>query len=241
MQLITKVEIRGFRSIQSESISDLGNLTCFVGKNSSGKSNILRALNLFFNDVVEDDTAVDFTKDYHERPKSRRKKVIFIKVQFQLPALFKYRKGMEHLKKLGTSFAITRSWELDTRRAPVASYRVDCTPPVPNAEEVARQFLSLISYRYVPNRTVPSKILESESQALADSIFLRMKGDEHASALLAALGAASRRMLSAASTSLAKIGSPLSEPAVATRDTIGEMLTMGGFQATRARNSRRGL
>ncbi|QYY37129.1 AAA family ATPase [Ruficoccus sp. ZRK36] len=46
---IKSINIKNFRSIQSASLT-LSNLNVFVGKNDSGKSNLLRALNLFFND-----------------------------------------------------------------------------------------------------------------------------------------------------------------------------------------------
>jgi hypothetical protein len=234
MKLITAIKIRSFRSVESQEITQLGNLTSLVGKNSSGKSNILRALNLFFNNVVEKDSVVDFDLDYHERPKSRRKKLISVTVDFTLPTSFKYRRGLEHLKALGGEFSITRTWQLDPRRRPFSTYELNCNSEIPNADDACRQFLNLVTYRYVPNRTAPSEVLENEGKALADSLFLRLKGDKHAAALLDSLGTASRRMLSAASDSMSKVGSPLSNPSVSTQDSIGEMLTMGGFQAVGA-------
>jgi hypothetical protein len=211
----------------------VGALTALVGKNSSGKSNVLRALNLFFNSIVEASKPVSFPRDHHARPQSRRKRRISVSVDFELPSYFKYRKSLDHLKALGSNFTITRTWELDQRRNPQDFYSAEAEgQPIANAPDLARQFLSLVSYRYVPNRSIPSQLLQDESQAIADSIFLRMKGDKHASALLDSLAAASSRMLASASKSLELTGSPLSGPSVATADTLGEMITMSGFQAT---------
>ena len=42
-----RIEIKNFRSIRNLSISP-AEFSVFVGKNDCGKSNILRALNLFF-------------------------------------------------------------------------------------------------------------------------------------------------------------------------------------------------
>ena len=51
MQLIQKIEIENFRSSVSVNLSNLSDLVVFAGANDSGKSNILRALNLFFNNM----------------------------------------------------------------------------------------------------------------------------------------------------------------------------------------------
>jgi ABC-type lipoprotein export system ATPase subunit len=46
---ITKIQIKNFRSLRSVAIDNLGDLTIIIGENSSGKSNVLEALDLFFN------------------------------------------------------------------------------------------------------------------------------------------------------------------------------------------------
>jgi putative ATP-dependent endonuclease of the OLD family len=46
---IQKLEIKRYKSLLNLKLDDIGNLTIFIGKNSSGKSNIVEALNLFFN------------------------------------------------------------------------------------------------------------------------------------------------------------------------------------------------
>ena len=47
---IKEIRIRNFRSIVKADIQ-LSDLTLFVGLNDVGKSNVLKALNLFFNDL----------------------------------------------------------------------------------------------------------------------------------------------------------------------------------------------
>lgn len=64
MNLIRKVEIVKFRSIYKQTIS-LGDLSVFSGKNNSGKSNVLKALNLFFNTESSFKTPYDHAKDYN--------------------------------------------------------------------------------------------------------------------------------------------------------------------------------
>jgi hypothetical protein len=233
MDLIKSIQIEGLRSIQNQSLPATGALNAFVGKNSTGKSNALRALNVFFNGTVEPDNPINFSRDHFQmEPRIRKRKRISVEVEFNLPQNFKLRKGLEPLEALGSQFSITRAWELDQLRRPHEIIEARSQGQlVNNGAELAKQFLSLLTYRYIPNRTVPSAILKDESQAIANSIFGRMKGDQHAGALLTALSDAAQRMLSDASSSLTNIGSPIENPSVSTADTIGEMLTMGGFQA----------
>ena len=64
-KIIKKIEIKKFRSIVNQKIS-LNNLTIFSGKNNSGKSNILKALNLFFNGKSSFDQEYQHEKDYNK-------------------------------------------------------------------------------------------------------------------------------------------------------------------------------
>jgi predicted ATP-dependent endonuclease of OLD family len=64
MHLIQGVAIRRFRSIADLKIAT-GALTVFVGANGSGKSNVLRALNLYFNGEVEPNDPFDIRRDVH--------------------------------------------------------------------------------------------------------------------------------------------------------------------------------
>ncbi|MEP1208430.1 MAG: AAA family ATPase [Rhizobiaceae bacterium] len=70
MDFIEKVEIKHFRSFDGGKdqtkvkIDDLRDLNVFSGANDSGKSNILRALNLFFNDELAPGTKFDKTRDF---------------------------------------------------------------------------------------------------------------------------------------------------------------------------------
>ena len=62
---INHLRIKNFRSLKDVELDELNNLNIFVGKNSSGKSNLVEALCLFFNDfsVVGGNTAG--LNDYH--------------------------------------------------------------------------------------------------------------------------------------------------------------------------------
>ncbi|WP_237062475.1 ATP-dependent nuclease [Microbulbifer zhoushanensis] len=82
---ITKIDIHNFRSARDLSINP-ARLAVLVGKNDSGKSNILRALNLFFNGKTDQENYFNFSVDHniHNKP-NRRAKEISIKIELILP------------------------------------------------------------------------------------------------------------------------------------------------------------
>lgn len=47
---IARLKIRNFRSYKNEMEIDFEDMTIFLGKNDAGKSTILEALDIFFND-----------------------------------------------------------------------------------------------------------------------------------------------------------------------------------------------
>ena len=48
---ISKFKVKGYRSLRNVSLDGIGDLTIFIGTNSSGKSNLLEALVLFFSEI----------------------------------------------------------------------------------------------------------------------------------------------------------------------------------------------
>ncbi len=65
MHIIKSIRIKKFRSIFNQKI-DLNDLTIFSGKNNSGKSNVLKALNLFFNAQSGFNQDYSYDKDYNK-------------------------------------------------------------------------------------------------------------------------------------------------------------------------------
>ena len=85
--MIASILIRNFRSIDRQDV-DCNWITTFVGENDAGKSNILRALNLFFNGQTDPDTPFNFERDFNKfaivgKQKARQ---IEIRIRFLLPA-----------------------------------------------------------------------------------------------------------------------------------------------------------
>jgi len=51
---VRKIQIKRYKSLWDLTLDNIGNLTTLIGKNSSGKSNILEALNLFFSEFDQE-------------------------------------------------------------------------------------------------------------------------------------------------------------------------------------------
>ena len=69
MKIIKKIRISSFRSIVNTTRGpnrtiDCNELNIIIGNNDAGKSNYLRALNLFFNNQTDSNIPLQFWKDY---------------------------------------------------------------------------------------------------------------------------------------------------------------------------------
>ncbi|QXC39823.1 AAA family ATPase [Aeromonas jandaei] len=88
--MIRQISIKHFRSIIKQVVS-VEEITTFVGRNDAGKSNILRALNLFFKGKTDYNREYDFTADYCKfAPEySQRAKEIIVELVFKLPKSYR--------------------------------------------------------------------------------------------------------------------------------------------------------
>ncbi|GGA73614.1 hypothetical protein GCM10011521_09660 [Arenimonas soli] len=232
MRLVKSVRIAGFRSILEESLPDCGEHFVFVGRNSCGKSNALRALNVFFNGETSPGDPLDFERDVYFRPLRKQKKRIAISVGFELPSNFNFRKELRELEDLGREFSVTKSWELDSLRRVQESAKIVRFDGSELANEtLVRDFLALIRFRYIPNRTIPAELLKDESQVIAGAIFKKMKESSKADDVLRGMSDSAGKLLNATSEAFKVAGAPLQEPNIMTSATLGEMLRMAGFQA----------
>lgn len=91
MVRIKYIRIKNFRSIVDLSI-DAEKMNIFVGLNDAGKSNVLKALNLFFNGETEPGATYDFDTDYSKYAPIRKKKAkeIAISIVFAIPERYSY-------------------------------------------------------------------------------------------------------------------------------------------------------
>ena len=90
MNIIKKIQIKHFRSFlgspseYSLIVDNITDLNLFSGGNDSGKSNFLRALNLFFNNKTNNTDELNFEKDFFIGKQDKTQKVIEISIDFDL-------------------------------------------------------------------------------------------------------------------------------------------------------------
>ena len=113
MMTIKSVHIKNFRSIVNETI-ELKDFNTFVGKNDSGKSNVLKALNLFFNEMTDFATPLDFENDYSKLAKRGKKQAreIVIELEIVVPDSFKEH-GIKVWKKVWRSEGLHKDNKAD--------------------------------------------------------------------------------------------------------------------------------
>ena len=160
MKIISKIEINYFRSTYVVNLTNINDVNVLIGGNDSGKSNVLKALNLFFNNRTELNTTFVFGDDLSRiREKEVRdtkgKASIWIRITFN---------NFLNWKSLPKQFSIKRSWNrYDTRQ--VDSYSNDLP-----ATTIGK-FLNKLSFHYIPavrGRDIFSHYLNELHDALID-------------------------------------------------------------------------
>ena len=148
---ITKIEIKNFRSIRSLSLSSSG-ITVFVGKNDCGKSNILRALNLFFNGFTNPKKPLAFAVDHNVFNKpNRRAKEITISLEISLPETYHDTNGEVLVwKKRWRQEGLEEDNYVGKRRRPGPRGGVKFEDVTIPAKSNLHMLLRNINYVYVP-------------------------------------------------------------------------------------------
>ena len=112
MRLIDKVEIAYFRSMYKDNLSDCAETNIVFGRNDSGKSNVLRALNLFFNNHTSPDQEFVFDHDFNHSRRAQAggegdiRKFVYVKIWFNTPASWR--------RSLGDQFWVKKQWSIST-------------------------------------------------------------------------------------------------------------------------------
>lgn len=143
MTVIKRIEIRNFRSIHHLIIEDgLKNLNVFVGNNDIGKSNILRALNLFFNNKTDIGKEIDFWEDFNKNIKRSSGKGQYIKIIIDIDLKYEKDKFVRW----------TRQWNNQGIRTVDQKdvFKNDGTPSTFISSSRAPGWLERIIFRYIP-------------------------------------------------------------------------------------------
>jgi predicted ATPase/5S rRNA maturation endonuclease (ribonuclease M5) len=229
MITVKNITVSRFRSIRDARLEDLSNFSVLAGLNNSGKSNFLRAINLFFSGQPEPGINFDFTKDFYRAEREvKKKKTIKISIDFTLDPRFKFRKGLaEAERSLGRTFTITKEWTIQ-QSDPI----IFLNQALVTQEEklLIEQFLSLISFRYIPNRVIPTELIRREQQALRGVIVRRLaKYKKTAEPIFAHLRKTAGKMASGISSDLTKFSSDIKNVKLATAASLADFAFQSGY------------
>ncbi|MBU1151880.1 ATP-binding protein [Patescibacteria group bacterium] len=179
MKVIDKIKIRYFRSLKEQTISKIEEVNIFSGANDSGKSNVLKALNLFFNEQTNFQQKLVFDEEFSkERLDDVRKKsikgrqVIAIKISFCAPS------GHKNLPR---KFYVEKTWDRDgnllsTTENVISKFKKGTTnaKTEKTAKQALSRFINSIHYEYIPAVRSP-QIFENLLSLLQELILSKNK------------------------------------------------------------------
>jgi AAA15 family ATPase/GTPase len=150
-----KIEIKHFRSIFEEEIEDVNHLNIFGGQNDSGKSNVLRALNLFFNQETSFLEKFNFLDDFSmsskvkARESKKGRQFISIKIYFDAEEIKGEKKSLKRLAIENGGLWVERRWWAysETYEQIEPDYIKNASQGVKRSFSV---FLQTIKFVYIP-------------------------------------------------------------------------------------------
>lgn len=176
---IDSIEIWYFRSIFHLKLKNLTDLAIFSGRNDCGKSNVLKALNLFFNNQTDWQKPFNFSTDFsHKRLEQARATVKgkqFVRVAVT------FLRG-DRYESLPDRFTITRTWYRgsstpETKTSATLQFKQGKTKSksANAAEGSVQRYLNTVKFEYVP--AIKDKSFFAYSLGLlSDSVISRHYG-----------------------------------------------------------------
>ncbi len=231
MRLIEQVRIVRFRSVRDAELSNVGDFSVLAGLNNAGKSNFLRALNVFFNGEVEPGAAVDVLRDTY---RLKGKKISFrVEVTFSLPPSFRFRQDLAQVQNLLTARpVIAKEWERGATR-PTYYLNGSSLPADEDARTKIDQFLSLITFRYVPNRVLPLDLIRREHASLRGVLIRRVaKSGADRDKLFKELTAASEKLVASVALRMKAASEDIESIRLATPLTLADMVFAFGYRVS---------
>ena len=181
MKVIDSITIRYFRSVYTLTIGKCRDITVLTGKNDVGKSNILKALNLFFCNQSDYLNYFNFTEDYSITRKEEVRKDTIRGQQF-ISISVRFLRGDRMPNSLPPVFSVTKKWDMHSNepkissdvQARMAAYAKKSG--IKYSEKTTSTslsiFLNRIKYIYIPaikDERVFSEVLNVLQQNLFDS------------------------------------------------------------------------
>jgi len=185
--IIGFVRIENFRSIRLLELNGIDTYVPVMGLNSTGKSNILRALNLFFNGVIDEEhKQVSLDHDLSSFAPAGKKKRIAVTVGLRLSEDFDVpRQGdFKAAHGIGDVIYIRRSWSLSPgSQALVDEFEFGTDPTsLQFANDAERAnvlaFVRAVRFTYVSNHSRPSEVIRAELEPLRATLVQRLRASQ---------------------------------------------------------------
>ncbi|CAM3233296.1 AAA family ATPase [Tsukamurella hominis] len=184
MSIINQIRVTNFRSIKDAQISPLSGYESIVGLNSAGKSNLLRALKLFFTGSVDETgSGLDVDRDYSDYGPQKPRR-IKVGVSFPINSGIKFPRQADFLERQGLvdNLAICQTWYRDSQTRGITrefSYGqdLDNLAPATDPADISslESFIRSIEFRYVPNHAQPSELIRQYVQPLRSALVTRLR------------------------------------------------------------------
>jgi hypothetical protein len=171
--IISEITVRNFRSLRNIGPISFSTSNAIIGVNSSGKSNLLRALNWFFNNRVDNDHDISLSADISHSKKAGKKQKISVTVTFNYEAIGNLPQTLRRKWTPNKNFSITKTIRYEDKIL-VPSFVLDRGLPADENEDFStwiEGFLSLYKYRYIPSYRNPSCLIReiiSEAQRIIE-------------------------------------------------------------------------
>ena len=137
-------------------------MNIFSGLNDVGKSNVLKALNLFFNGQTDFNTPFNFDIDYNKNARvSKQTKEIIIRLEFELPDSYK------STKKTFPTVFLEKTYDARGRETTKSTADSITTKSRSNQKNLLSRFYTSMEYIYVP-AFKDTQVQQSLLQRLAD-------------------------------------------------------------------------
>lgn len=154
MARIRNIKISYFRSIYQLELKGVADIAVLSGRNDIGKSNVLKALNLFFNGETDWKTQLNFERDFSLRRLDEVRKTIKGKQFIQVQLTFE--RGPRYEGSLPKQFIVTKTWFRDSS-TPVLSSSLErqfkkgeLPTKLDRAQASLLRYLNTVRYEYVP-------------------------------------------------------------------------------------------
>lgn len=175
MIIIKEIQIEKYRSCRLTKITNLGNFNIFSGKNNTGKSNILRALSLFFTNNIEPNVALNLQAECSAKVKE--KKLVRISVKFNLSDEINIQRTISYVEDLiPRNATITKEYSLEPKNPSgyTVDYYIDGKQVEIGEKQIIDQFLNLFNFRYVTADRTPQSVLNENLTELKSELSFRL-------------------------------------------------------------------